>query len=44
MNKCNDMICFHIKEINMGGYVVSFPDLPGCLSVSEATDEAVANV
>lgn len=28
----------------MGGYVVSFPDLPGCLSVSEATDEAVANV
>ena len=26
-----------------GGYVVSFPDLPGCLSVGETIDEAVAN-
>ena len=26
-----------------GGYVVSFPDLPGCLSEGETIDEAVAN-
>jgi len=26
-----------------GGYVASFPDLPGCLSVGETIDEAVAN-
>lgn len=26
-----------------GGYAVSFPDLPGCLSVGETIDEAVAN-
>ena len=26
-----------------GGYVVSFPDLPGCLSSGETVDEAFAN-
>lgn len=26
-----------------GGYVVSFPDLPGCLSTGETLDEAVTN-
>ena len=26
-----------------GGFVVSFPDLPGCLSVGSTIDEAVAN-
>ena len=26
-----------------GGYAVSFPDLPGCLSVGDTIDEAVAN-
>lgn len=25
------------------GYVVSFPDLPGCLSIGKTIDEAVAN-
>lgn len=26
-----------------GGYVVLFPDLPGCLSTGETLDEAVTN-
>ena len=26
-----------------GGYVVSFADLPGCLSTGETLDEAVTN-
>jgi len=30
-------------DIDEGGFVVSFPDLPGCLSVGNTVDEAVAN-
>ncbi|MCI6701658.1 MAG: type II toxin-antitoxin system HicB family antitoxin [Solobacterium sp.] len=26
-----------------GGYVVSFPDLPGCLTVGETIEEAIRN-
>ena len=28
---------------DQGGYVVSFPDLPGCLSYGETIEEAVKN-
>ena len=30
-------------EDGEGGFAVSFPDLPGCLSVGKTVDEAVAN-
>lgn len=30
-------------DVTEGGYAVSFPDLPGCLSVGNTVDEAVAN-
>lgn len=26
-----------------GGYLISFPDLPGCMSDGETIDEAIAN-
>lgn len=31
------------RDPEEGGFVVSFPDLPGCLSAGETADEAVAN-
>lgn len=30
-------------DIDEGGFAVSFPDLPGCLSVGKTVGEAVAN-
>ena len=30
-------------DIDEGGYVVSFPDLPGCLSSGETVEEAISN-
>ena len=27
-----------------GGYVVSFPELPGCLSIGDKIEEAIKNV
>ncbi len=32
-----------VEDIDEGGYVVSFPDLPGCLSSGNTVEEAVAN-
>lgn len=32
-----------MKDTEEGGYVVSFPDLPGCLSCGETINSAVAN-
>ena len=32
-----------IPDKDEGGYVVSFPDLPGCLSSGETIEEAIAN-
>ena len=32
-----------IKDMNEGGYVVSFPDLPGCLTCGETIESAIAN-
>lgn len=48
MKKLNDYrSLFYRMEIvadkDEGGYVVSFPDLPGCLSCGETIDFAVAN-
>lgn len=31
------------KDPDEGGYVVSFPDLPGCISEGETVDEAIRN-
>lgn len=32
-----------VEDPDEGGYVVSFPDLPGCLSEGETVEEAVKN-
>lgn len=32
-----------IPDTDEGGFVVSFPELPGCLSMGETMDEAIAN-
>ena len=32
-----------IPDPDEGGYVVSFPDLPGCLSSGETSEEAIKN-
>lgn len=32
-----------VKDMDEGGYVVSFPDLPGCLSSGETIESAIAN-
>lgn len=32
-----------VKDLDEGGYVVSFPDLPGCLTVGETIEEAIKN-
>ena len=32
-----------VPDVNEGGYVVSYPDLKGCLSTGETIEEAIAN-
>ncbi len=32
-----------VEDLDEGGYVVSYPDLPGCLSSGATIEEAVAN-
>lgn len=32
-----------VEDKDEGGYVVTFPDLPGCLTVGETIEKAVAN-
>ena len=32
-----------VPDMDEGGFVVSFPDLPGCLSSGETTQQAIAN-
>ncbi len=32
-----------LSEEDGGGYVITFPDLPGCMSDGETIDEAIAN-
>ena len=32
-----------VEDKNEGGYVVSFPDLPGCITCGETIESAVAN-
>ncbi len=32
-----------IPDLDEGGYVVRYPDLPGCISAGETMNEAVAN-
>ncbi len=32
-----------VEDTEEGGFVVSFPDLPGCLTVGETVEDAVAN-
>ena len=32
-----------VPDVDEGGYVVSYPDLKGCLSTGETIEEAVAN-
>ncbi len=32
-----------IPDNDEGGFVVSFPELPGCLSIGETINEAIAN-
>lgn len=37
---------FNIRELSNeegGGYLIEFPDLPGCMSDGETIDEAIAN-
>lgn len=33
-----------VPDMDEGGYVASYPDLPGCFSIGETMEEAVANV
>lgn len=32
-----------IEDTDEGGYVISFPELPGCLSLGETVEKAVSN-
>ena len=32
-----------VPDVNEGGYVVSFPELPGCLTTGETIEKAVRN-
>lgn len=32
-----------VPDTEEGGYVVSFPDLPGCLTVGDTIEEAICN-
>ena len=32
-----------VEDRNEGGYVVSFPELPGCITCGETVESAVAN-
>jgi predicted RNase H-like HicB family nuclease len=32
-----------LPEAEGGGYVVSFPDIPGCLGVADTEEEAIAD-
>ena len=32
-----------VKDKDEGGFVVSFPDLPGCITCGETVESAVAN-
>lgn len=32
-----------VKDVDEGGYVVSFPDLPGCITQGETIDSAIKN-
>lgn len=32
-----------LPDLEEGGYVVSFPDLPGCFSIGDSVEEAVQN-
>lgn len=32
-----------IPDTEEGGYVVSFPDLPGCLTIGDTIEEAIKN-
>lgn len=41
-----DKYPFQIRELSKedgGGYLISFPDLPGCISDGETVDEAMKN-
>lgn len=33
----------HLSEKEGGGYLISFPDLPGCISDGETIEEAIKN-
>lgn len=33
----------HLAKADGGGYLIEFPDLPGCLSDGETVDEAIHN-
>lgn len=33
-----------VPDPDEGGYVVRYPDLPGCISVGESISEAIANI
>jgi predicted RNase H-like HicB family nuclease len=32
-----------LTEVDGGGYLITFPDLPGCMSDGETIDQAIAN-
>lgn len=32
-----------VKDVDEGGYVVSFPDLPGCITQGGTIDSAIKN-
>ena len=33
----------HLSDEDGGGYLIEFPDLPGCMSDGETIDEAIEN-
>ena len=32
-----------LPDVDEGGYIISFPDLPGCISCGETVEEAIVN-
>ena len=48
MKTLNDYMAMHyrmeiVEDTDEGGFVVSYPDLPGCITCGETVESAVAN-
>lgn len=45
LNECEEVFCRMeiIEDPDEGGYVVSYPDMPGCITCGETIESTIAN-